>query len=225
MVRILIVEDDPKMRKLLAGDLELEGYAVVTAQDGEEGLERAKALQPDLILLDVMMPKMSGYDVCRTLRNEGSDVPILMLTAKGQEAEKVLGLDRGADDYVTKPFGSMELLSRIKALLRRHRRELDKVTQTSFDDVKVNFKRMEATKKGKPIDLTAKEFQILELLIRHRGEVISRQQFLEEVWGYDEMPTTRTVDNQILTLRRKLSPKDPEAYIVTIHSAGYKFVG
>ncbi len=224
MVRILVVEDDPNILELLPSDLELEGYTVFTAKDGLEGLERAKTLKPDLMILDVMLPKMSGYDVCRALRRDGSEMPIIMLTAKGQEADKVIGLDFGADDYVTKPFGGMELMARVKALLRRHKRVLDKVEKVKFDDVVVNFKRMEASKKGKPISLSPKEYQILELLLRHRGEVVSRRQFLEEIWGYDEMPSTRTVDNQLVTLRQKLSPKDPETYIVTIHGVGYKFI-
>jgi two-component system alkaline phosphatase synthesis response regulator PhoP len=224
MARILVIEDDPTILKLLAGDLELEGFSVLTARDGEEGLERAKTSRPDLLILDVMMPKMNGYDVCRALRKDGSDVPIIMLTARGQEAEKVVGLNQGADDYVTKPYGAMELMARVHALLRRHKRVLDKVEQTSFGDVTVDFRRMEATRHGKPLALTAKEFQMLELLIRHRGEVVSRQQFLEEVWGYEEMPSTRTVDNRLVTLRQKLDPQDPEAYIATIHGVGYKFV-
>ncbi len=225
MVRILVVEDDPTILKLLSGDLELEGYTVSTAKDGLEGLEKAKTLKPDLLILDVMMPKMNGYDVCRALRKDGSDIPIIMLTARGQEAEKVVGLNQGADDYVTKPYGSMELIARVKALLRRHKRVLDKVEKIKFGDVQVDFKRMEATRKGKPLSLTVKEFQMLELLVRHRGEVVSRQQFLEDVWGYEEMPSTRTVDNRVVTLRQKVSPQDPEAYIATIHGVGYKFVG
>jgi DNA-binding response OmpR family regulator len=225
MVRILVIEDDPNILKLLPSDLELEGYTVITAKDGMEGLDRARTVKPDLIILDIMLPKMNGYDICRTLRKDGSDTPIIMLTAKGQEADKVIGLDMGADDYVTKPFGGMELLARVKALLRRHKRQLDKMEKIKFDDVAINFKSMEALKKGKPIALTAKEFQILELLVRHRGEVVSRRQFLEEIWGYEDMPSTRTVDNQVLTLRQKLSPKDTEAYITTIHGIGYKFTG
>jgi len=223
MARILVIEDDPNILKLLPSDLELEGYTVFTAKDGMEGLDRARSLKPDLIILDIMLPKMNGYDVCRTLRKDGSETPIMMLTAKGQEADKVIGLDIGADDYVTKPFGGMELLARVKALLRRHKRELDKLEKIKFDDISVNFKSMEAVKKGKPIALTAKEFQILELLVRHRGDVVSRRQFLEEIWGYEDMPSTRTVDNQVLTLRQKLHPKDTEAYIATIHGVGYKF--
>jgi len=223
MARILVIEDDPNILKLLPSDLELEGYTVFTAKDGMEGLDRARSLKPDLIILDIMLPKMNGYVVCRTLRKDGSETPIMMLTAKGQEADKVIGLDIGADDYVTKPFGGMELLARVKALLRRHKRELDKLEKIKFDDISVNFKSMEAVKKGKPIALTAKEFQILELLVRHRGDVVSRRQFLEEIWGYEDMPSTRTVDNQVLTLRQKLHPKDTEAYIATIHGVGYKF--
>lgn len=225
MVRILVVEDDPNILKLLPSDLELEGYTVFTAKDGIEGLDRARTLKPDLLILDIMLPQMNGYDVCRALRKDGSEIPIIMLTAKGQEADKVIGLDMGADDYVTKPFGGMELLARVKALLRRHKRQLDKMEKIKFDDISINFKGMEALKKGKPIALTAKEFQILELLVRHRGEVVSRRQFLEEIWGYDDMPSTRTVDNQVLTLRQKLHPKDTEAYIATIHGVGYKFTG
>src|SRR5882762_2352764 len=154
MVRILVIEDDPNILKLLPSDLELEGYTVITAKDGMEGLDRARTVKPDLIILDIMLPKMNGYDICRTLRKDGSETPIIMLTAKGQEADKVIGLDMGADDYVTKPFGGMELLARVKALLRRHKRQLDKMEKIKFDDVAINFKSMEALKKGKPIALT-----------------------------------------------------------------------
>lgn len=225
MTRILVVEDDPKIVKLLASDLELEGYRVIIAKDGAEGLEIAKREKPDLIILDVMMPKMDGYDVCRSLRKEGCDTPILMLTAKGQETEKVVGLDMGADDYVAKPFGGLELMARVKALLRRHTRELKKLEKAEFDGLAIDFKRMEATNAGKPVPLTLKEFQILELLLRHKGEVVSRRQFLEEIWGYDEMPSTRTVDNQVLTLRQKIWGKgyEEKSRIVTVHGAGYKF--
>jgi DNA-binding response OmpR family regulator len=229
MTRILVVEDDPKMSRLLAGDLELEGYKVDVANDGATGLEKAQALKPDLILLDVMLPTMSGYDVCRALRRDGVDTPILFLTAKGQESDKVVGLGLGADDYVTKPFSGLELMARVKALLRRHKRELDKVAVLEFDDVRVDFRRMEATKASKSgtksLALTPKEFQLLELLARHRGEVVSRRRCLEEIWGYDEMPTTRTVDNQVLTLRQKLYGKGREGAIVTVHGVGYKFIG
>ena len=228
MTRILLVEDDAKVSKLVADDLELEGYRVRTAFDGLAGLEAARTERPDLVILDVMMPKMTGLDVCRALRKEGFDRPILMLTAKGQEAEKVVGLDLGADDYVTKPIGSLELRARIKALLRRHQRHEAPLEAVDFGDVHVDFKRMEATKKNKSLALTRKEFQILELLLRRRGEVVSREKFLEEIWGYetDELPTTRTVDTQIMTLRQKLAGRsgDTSDYIETVHGAGYKFI-
>jgi DNA-binding response OmpR family regulator len=228
MQRILVVEDDPKIADLLVSDLELEGYKVAHAADGAAGLEKALRWKPDLILLDVMLPKVNGYDVCRAIRKDGGDVPVLMLTAKGQEADKVVGLGIGADDYVTKPFSGMELLARVKALLRRHRRQLDQVESFAFDDVKVDFKKMAAAKGKKPLRLTPKEFQILELLVRHRGDVVSRQKFLEQVWGFDEMPSTRTVDNQVLTLRQKLAggrAGDVDKYVVTVYGVGYKFVG
>jgi len=226
MTRILVVEDDPKIAKLLVSDFELEGYKVTAAKDGLEGLEQAKRLKPDLIVLDLMLPKMSGYDVCRSIRKDGGDVPILMLTAKGQEGEKVVGLGLGADDYVTKPFSGLELMARVKALLRRHRRELEKVSTLDIDDIHVDFKKMEASKGKKSLSLTPKEFQILELLLRHKGDVVSRRQFLEEIWGYEEAPSTRTVDNQVVTLRQKLFGKEDEKgnRIVTVHGVGYKFI-
>ena len=224
MARILIIEDDPTILKLLRSDLELEGYKVATAANGIAGLERAKAWKPDLIILDLMLPGMTGYEICRTLRKEGAEVLILMLTARGQEAEKVVGLEQGADDYVTKPYGAMELIARVKALLRRSQRHALHADDMRFDDVRVNFKRHEASKGGRPLTLTFKEFGILELLLRHPGEVITRERFLEEVWGYEELPTTRTVDNRVAGLRQKLSPGKPEAYIRTVHSVGYQFV-
>jgi DNA-binding response OmpR family regulator len=223
MTRILVVEDDSKLMKLLVDDLELEGFSVLTAADGQDGYEKAKREKPDLVILDVMMPKMNGYDVCRALRRDGCDMPIIILTARGQEMEKVVGLDLGADDYVTKPFSGMELMARAKALLRRHKRQLEKLESIEFDDVQVHFKRMEAVRAGKSLDLTVKEFQILELLVRHQGEAVSRRQFLEDIWGYNEMPTTRTVDTQILTLRQKLASKGSKEHIHTVHGIGYKF--
>jgi two-component system alkaline phosphatase synthesis response regulator PhoP len=228
MTHILLIEDDTSARKLIGDDLELEGYKVSTAADGLAGLEAARRAKPDLIILDVTMPKMNGYDVCRTLRREGASTPILMMTARGQESEKVLGLDLGADDYVIKPVGSLELLARVRALLRRQKAAADALEEASFLDVNVSFKKMEATKNGKSLSLTRKEFQLLELLLRHRGDVVSRDQFLEEIWGYDsaEFPNTRTVDTQVMTLRQKLAGKrgDPSAYIQTVHGIGYKFV-
>ena len=228
MTHIVLIEDDASVRKLIGEDLELEGYRVTLAADGLAGLEAVRRLKPDLIIMDVMMPKMTGYDVCRTLRREGVDAPILMLTAKGQEAEKVLGLDLGADEYVVKPVGSHELQARVRALLRRRAPARETLPDAGFLDVKVSFRKMEALKNGKPLTLTRKEFQILELLLRHRGDVVSRDQFLEDIWGYDsaEYPNTRTVDTQVMTLRQKLAGKrgDPSAYIQTVHGIGYKFV-
>ncbi len=227
MTRILIVEDDPTIQELLLADLKLEGYTVVAMEDGLEALEKARSMKPDLIVLDLSLPSMSGYDICRALRQEGSDVPIVMLTARGQETEKVVGLEIGADDYIVKPYGSMELIARIRALLRRHNRQREKIQKIEFADIKVDFKRMEATKAGQPIALTSKEFKMLELLLRYRGEVVTRDQCLEEVWGYedDEKPSTRTVDTHILQLRQKLSPGAPDSLIASVHGSGYKFIG
>lgn len=226
MTRILIIEDDVKLTELLRSDFELEGFSVLTAGDGLAGLEAAQRDKPDLVILDVMLPRMSGYDVCRALRKEGSQIPILMLTARGQEAEKVIGLEMGADDYLSKPFGALELMARIKALLRRHHREIKNLAEVDIDTLHFDFQRYKATKGGKPLDLSHKEFQVLELLLRHRGEAVSRRQFLEEVWEYEDLPTTRTVDNQILSLRQKLAGKAGhyDDYIVTVHGIGYKFV-
>jgi DNA-binding response OmpR family regulator len=225
MAHILVVEDDAAVTEILVSDLKLEGYTVTTAKDGLEGLDKAKAIKPDLILLDVRMPVMDGYEVCRALRKSGSDVLIIMLTAKGQDTEKVVGLDQGADDYMTKPYSSIELIARIRALFRRQNRLQNKSERVEFDDIVVDFSRMEAAKHGKPLGLTTKEFQMLELLLRNRGRVVSRDQFLEEVWGYELKPTTRTVDSRVMRLRQKLSPDDPEKYILSIHGTGYKFVG
>lgn len=224
MVHILLIEDDPAITEVVVSDLELEGYTVTTAKDGLEGLDKAKALEPDLILLDIRMPKMDGYEVCRSLRKAGSDVLIIMLTAKSQDTDKVVGLDQGADDYIAKPYSTIELIARIRALLRRQKRQSDKAQTVQIDDITVDFARMEATKQGKPLGLTTKEFQMLELLLRNRGKVVSRDQFLEEVWGYELKPTTRTVDSRLMRLRHKLSPDNPEAYILSIHGVGYKFI-
>lgn len=224
MNRILVVEDDPKMLKLLALDLEVEGYTVFTAADGASGLEKARDLRPDLILLDVMLPEISGYEVCRTLRSERIETPILFLTARGHETDKVVGLGFGADDYITKPFSRLELQARVKAHLRRKNKAPDKVAAVEFDGIRVDFRRFQATKGRKDIALTPKEFQILELLVRHKGEVVTKKMLQEEIWGHSETLATRTVDNQVITLRQKLS-RDPESYIATVHGVGYKFTG
>jgi DNA-binding response OmpR family regulator len=224
MERILVVEDDAKIASLLAGDLEIEGYKAAVAHDGVAGLEKARTWKPDLIVLDVMLPGLSGLDLCRTLRGEGNDTPVIFLTARSQEADKVVGLGLGADDYVTKPFSGLELLARIKAHLRRRVKNQAPVDALAWKTVKVDFKKMEASRHGKAVALTPKEFQILEYLVRRRGDVVRREKFLEDIWGYEEFPSTRTVDNQILTLRKKLFGQQGGP-IVTVHGAGYKWVG
>ena len=224
MPRVLIIEDEPDMQLGLRDTCEYEGYEVLVASDGESGVQQTLKNQPDLILLDVMLPKMSGLDVCRRLRNEGIRTPIVMLTARGQEIDKVIGLEVGADDYVTKPFGVKELLARMRAHLRRNGSRTS-IERFSFDDVELNFKTYEARKAGKAIEISPREFETLRFLILHEGEVVTRDQLLEQVWGYNVFPLTRTVDNHIAKLRHKLeaSPADPR-HILTIHRVGYKFV-
>ena len=218
------IEDEPDMQLGLRDTCEYEGYDVLVASDGETGVEQTLKNRPDLILLDVMLPKMSGLDVCRRLRTEGIKTPIVMLTARGQEMDKVIGLEVGADDYVTKPFGVKELLARIRAHLRRNASGTS-VVQYSFDDIEVNFKTYEARKAGKSVEISPREFETLRFLILHEGEIVTRDQLLEQVWGYNVFPLTRTVDNHIAKLRNKLevSPADPR-HILTIHRVGYKFV-
>lgn len=203
---------------------EYEGYGVLVASDGETGVQQALENRPDLILLDVMLPKMSGLDVCRRLRNEGIRTPIVMLTARGQEMDKVIGLEVGADDYVTKPFGVKELLARIRAHLRRNGSGTS-IERYSFEEIELNFKTYEAKRAGKPVEISPREFETLRFLILHEGEIVTRDQLLEQVWGYNVFPLTRTVDNHIAKLRHKLeaSPADPR-HILTIHRVGYKFV-
>lgn len=227
MKRILIVEDDLAILRGLKDNLEFEAYEVLTAEDGEHGYAVLKEKKPDLVILDLMLPKMSGYEICRKVRNEGITTPVLMLTARGEEKDRVAGLDQGADDYVTKPFSVPELLARIRALIRRV--ELTKTgdlpAELHFDDVAVDFKRFEARKAGKTIEMSRKEFGILRLLTARRGEVVQRDELLNEVWGYDQYPTTRTVDNHIALLRGKLEadPANPRR-ILTIYGVGYRLV-
>ena len=225
MTRILVVEDDPAILRGLSDNLRLESYEVVTAADGEAGDRLAHEARPDLIILDLMLPKLSGYELCRRLRSEGLTTPILMLTARGEEADRVLGLDLGADDYVTKPFSVRELLARIRALLRRAHPPRPLPDEVRFGDVVVDFRSYEAKKSGVPVDMTPKEFQLLRLLAARAGEVVSRGELLEDVWGYETLPNTRTVDNHVATLRAKLEPDASGArHIQTVHGVGYKFV-
>ncbi len=201
MARILIVEDEPAMVAGLRDNFEFEGYDVITAPDGVAGLERALKEAPDLVILDVMMPRMSGLDVCKQLKSKRPSLPIIMLTARGQEVDKVVGLELGADDYVTKPFSIR-------------------------GDVEVDLRSCRISRQGKELDFSSKEFDLLKYFLCHRGETLSRDRLLEEVWGYDRFPTTRTVDAHIVRLRQKVEPKpDEPRFILTVHGTGYKFVG
>lgn len=226
MSKILIVDDEPDMVLGLRDNFELEGYEVVTARDGEEGLKRALREKPDLILLDLMMPKMSGLEVCRELRRSGFQAPVLMLTARGQEIDKVLGLEVGADDYVTKPFGLSELLARVRAHLRRANNQLSELQNYAFADVEINFVKHLITKAGKNVELSPRELELLKFFVVHRGETVTRDQLLDSVWGLDAMTYTRTVDNHVARLRQKIEddPENPR-FILTIHRVGYKFTG
>jgi DNA-binding response OmpR family regulator len=226
MTKILIVEDEPNMVAGLRDNFEFEGYQVITAPDGVAGLERALSDSPDLVILDVMMPRMSGLEVCKQLKAKRPSTPIIMLTARGQEVDKVVGLELGADDYVTKPFSIRELLARVKAVLRRVQNVAKNGDRYTFGDVEVNLKSCQVSRKGKPLDFSSKEFELLKYFLAHSGEAVSRDQLLEEVWGYDRFPTTRTVDAHIVRLRQKLEPKpDDPHYFLTVHGVGYKFVG
>lgn len=222
--KVLIVEDEPDMQLGLRDTCEYEGYEVLVASDGETGIQQTIERQPDIILLDIMLPKLSGLDVCRHLRKQGIKTPIIMLTARGQEMDKVIGLETGADDYVTKPFGVNELLARVRAHLRRSV-NFASLEQYSFSDVELDFKSYKAMKAGKAIDLSPREFETLRYLIVREGQIVTRDQLLGEVWGYNSFPLTRTIDNHIAKLRHKLerSPDEPE-HILTVHRVGYKFV-
>jgi len=226
MPKVLLVEDDESIAAALKDGFEYEGFGVVHAADGEQGLRMASGESPDLIILDVMLPKMNGHDVCRQIRKDGNNVPIIMLTARGQEIDKVLGLKLGADDYVTKPFGFMELMARVEALLRRAAGRDVVLEAYQFGNVSVDFKKGEANKKGKQLDLSAREIRLLQYFVEHRGEVVAREQLLDAVWDYDNAPLTRTVDMHVAKLRKKIedTPEDPR-FIVTVHRMGYKFNG
>jgi len=223
-VKILVVEDEPGIAFALETDLGGEGYDVTVATTGGEGLRLARGGSFDLVLLDVMLPGMSGLDVCRELRRQRFEAPIIMLTARAEEVDRVVGLEIGADDYVTKPFGVRELLARIRVRLRS-RSGAGTGDTVRFGIVEVHFDKHEAFRGGTRVDLTGKEFEVLRLLARHRGEIVTRERLLDEVWGYEHYPTTRTVDNHILRLRQKLeeNPSDPR-HILSVYGEGYKFV-
>ncbi len=223
--RILIVEDEKQIRESLQDFFNLQGYDVDGAATGDEGLRKGISDYPDLIVLDIMLPGMHGYDVCRRLRTEGYKNPVLFLTAKGEEVDKLTGFDVGGDDYVTKPFSLLELHARVRALLRRAEKDVPEEEAYSFDNVSVNFTTYDLQVDGKAVKLSAKEMELLRFIVKHRGQVLSREVLLEKVWNYDSEVSTRTVDTHILNLRRKLSDTPPNRYIQTVHGVGYKFVG
>jgi two-component system alkaline phosphatase synthesis response regulator PhoP len=224
--RLLLVEDEPGLVLTLTDRLAREGYAVETSSDGESALERAASEGFDLVLLDVMLPRKNGFDVLRDLRRRGIETPVIMLTASGQVVDKVVGLKLGADDYVTKPFEMVELLARIEAKLRRAPVTPHPADGYQFGDVRIDFRRAEVVRAGAPLELSAREFQLLRYFIEHRGATLTREELLNEVWGYNAMPSTRTVDVHVAWLRQKIepTPRHPQ-FILTVHGLGYKFTG
>jgi two-component system alkaline phosphatase synthesis response regulator PhoP len=224
--KILIIEDDPGISLGLKDEFESEGYDVLAAIDGEQGLEAAKNQKPDLIILDIMLPGLDGYEVCRRLRIEGNRTPIIMLTVKDKEIDKVLGLELGADDYVTKPFSLRELLARAKAIFRRAESRPEDLDTYSFGQIELDFKKYEAMKRGGNLELTPIEFHLMKLMIQRKGEVLTRDDFLDGVWGEDNLAVSdRTVDSHIANIRKKLEddPSHPR-HIVSVRGVGYKFV-
>ena len=226
MKRLLLVEDEPGLVLTLSDRLAREGYTIETSADGETGLERAAGEAFDLVLLDVMLPRRNGFDVLKELRRRGIDTPVIMLTARGQVVDKVVGLKMGADDYVTKPFEMVELLARIEARLRRAPATTHPSEGYQFGDIRIDFRRAEVTRSGAPLELSAREFQLLRYFIEHRGATLTREELLNEVWGYNAMPSTRTVDVHVAWLRQKIEPnsRHPQ-FILTVHGMGYKFAG
>lgn len=226
MKKVLIVEDDIGILESLKDEFESYGYTVFSAQDGEKGLNLARKKKPELIILDLMLPVKDGYEVCRELRGEGNKTPIIMLTAKDQELDKVLGLELGADDYVTKPFSLRELMARVKAISRRTSDRKEETDNYVFDEIELDFKKYEAKKKGKKLKLTPLQFQLLKFLIRNKGEVLTRNELLDEIWGKDNVWIShRTIDSHIANIRRKIedNPADPK-HILSIRGVGYKFM-
>jgi len=225
MSHVLVIEDDLAILRGLADNLEYESYEVTTATDGLEGYRLLQEQKPDLVILDLMLPRMNGYEVCRRARDEGNMVPILILTARGEEMDRVLGLDLGADDYVTKPFSIPELMARVRALLRRTVSADTPPEVLRFGDVEVDFRCFEAKKSGQPVRMARKEFGILQYMAARIGDVVTREELLDDVWEYDAYPTTRTVDNHIASLRAKLEDdaSDPR-HLLTVHGVGYRLV-
>ncbi len=224
--KILIIEDEQGILMSLKDEFESQGYIVHAAEDGESGLELTRRQKPDLIILDIMLPALDGYEVCKRLRMEGDTTPVIMLTVKDKEVDKVLGLELGADDYVTKPFSFRELTARVKAVFRRTEDQVKDLTCCSFGDVELDFEKYEAKKGDNKLDLTTLEFHMLKFFIQNKGKVISRDEFLDRIWGEDNVSVSfRTVDSHIANIRKKIEedPANPK-HILSIRSAGYKFV-
>jgi DNA-binding response OmpR family regulator len=224
--RVLIIEDEPGILLSLKDEFESESYAAFTAEDGEKGYKLVKQVKPDLVILDIMLPIMDGYEVCKKLRMEGDTTPIIMLTVKDKEIDRVLGLELGADDYVTKPFSLRELMARARAVLRRTEERAKDLTEYKFGQVELDFKKYEAKKKGKKLELTPLEFQMLKVFIRKKGEVVTRDDFLDKVWGEDNVSVSfRTIDSHVANIRKKIEgdPSNPK-HILSIRGVGYKFV-
>lgn len=222
--KILIAEDDPGIQLSLKDEFESEGYQVFTADDGEKGLIMIKEQKPDLIILDIMLPELDGYEVCKKLRREGDNTPIIMLTVKDQEIDKVLGLELGADDYVTKPFSLRELLARVKSILRRIQDHSTEIDSFSIGETELDFKKYEASKKGYEVEFTPLEFHMLQLFVMKQGQVIARDDFLDQIWGEDNvLVTSRTIDSHIANIRKKIEddPSNPK-FITSIRGVGYK---
>ncbi len=225
MQTVLIIEDDPAISLGLKKNLKYEGYEVLTSADGEKGLALAVDRRPDLIVLDVMLPNLNGFEIVKTLKRNEVEVPVIILSAKDQEIDKIMGLDLGADDYMTKPFSVRELVARINAVLRRKRRYEREVDQYEFDGVAIDFVGRTVTRGGRSLDLSPREFDLLGYFVKHPNQVLERRQILNKVWGYDYYGTARTIDNFVTKLRQKLEA-DPEAptHLVTVRGIGYKFV-
>ncbi|MEM7035988.1 MAG: response regulator transcription factor, partial [Bacteroidota bacterium] len=216
--KILVVEDEESIRFLLRQNLEFEGYEVIEAEDGEAGLKGAETEAPDLVLLDLMLPKMSGMEVCKRLRETGNDVPIIMLTARGQQMDKVIGLKSGADDYITKPFDILELTARVEALFRRLGKPVHFDEKFRLRDLEIDFKAHQIHRPDNVLEMTKIESQLLRYLIHHEGKILPREQIMEDVWGHDYLLSSRTIDTHITHLRKKIeeNPSDPK-HIVTVH--------
>ena len=222
--KILIIEDDPGIQMSLEDEFESEGYIVYTADDGEEGLEMVEEQKPDLIILDVMLPILDGYEVCKKLKREGDNTPIIMLTVKDKEIDKVLGLELGADDYVTKPFSLRELLALVKTLFRRTEERSTELTTYCIGETELNFKKYEATKRGKKVEFTPLEFQMLKILVKQKGQVLTRNDLLDKIWGEDNLVvSSRTIDSHIANIRKKIEddPSNPK-FIKSVRGVGYK---